>query len=184
MSATLLQYSQVIEKCKKLFAAKQQLYGSSWRILRLPAFTDQIFIKAQRIRTIQEKERQVEEGVLPELMGIANYSILALVQLGLAEERRLDLPLTEVLQAYDGAVDRVRLLLSRKNHDYDEAWREMRVSSMVDIILMKLLRLKSIEESRSYSSAAAEEAYTDILNYAVFAMILLAEESNPPAEPS
>ncbi|MCC5943376.1 MAG: DUF1599 domain-containing protein [Bernardetiaceae bacterium] len=180
---TLAQYRQVIAVCRELFERKNKDYGTSWRILRLPSITDQIYIKARRIRTIQEKGKQlVSDDVLSEFIGIINYGIVALMQSRLKEDGRLDVPLKEVVEYYSQYVENSLKLLSRKNHDYGEAWRVMRVGSITDIILMRLLRIKRIEdnEGKTMVSEGVDANYYDIVNYAVFAMILLQEEAHPP----
>ena len=179
MSQTESQYRQVVELCKDVFLKKNKDYGTAWRILRLPSITDQIFIKAQRIRTIQEKgEQRVQEGVVPEFMGIINYCVMALIQIELANDARTDLPPDELENLYDGQIRQVMDLLFAKNHDYGEAWRDMRVSSMTDIILMKLLRTKQIEHNRGATlvSEGVDANYMDMINYAVFCLIKLIKE--------
>lgn len=174
MSQTETEYRQVIQRCKELFLKKNQDYGTAWRILRLPSITDQIFIKAQRIRTLQETGvSKVGEGIEPEFVGIINYCVMALIQLHLTDDRRTDILTAELEQLYDAQVSRVMDLLFAKNHDYGEAWRDMRVSSMTDIILMKLLRTKQIEDNRGATlvSEGVEANYMDIVNYAVFSLI-------------
>lgn len=181
MSQTETEYRQVIQRCKDLFLKKNQDYGTAWRILRLPSITDQIFIKAQRIRTLQETGvSRVGEGIEPEFVGIINYCVMALIQLQLAADRRTDIPTAELEQLYDGQMNRVMELLFAKNHDYGEAWREMRVSSMTDIVLMKLLRTKQIEDNQGNTlvSEGVEANYMDMINYAVFCLIKL---TNQPA---
>jgi len=171
-------FHQVMATCRKLFADKTHDYGTAWRILRPSSLTDQIFIKANRIRSIQEKgAQQVADDVLGEFIGIANYSIIALIQLKLVEDGRMELPEAEVLELYDSEVRQCLELMQAKNHDYGEAWRLMRVSSITDIILMKLLRVKQIEgnEGKTKVSEGIEANYRDMLNYAVFAMILMRE---------
>ncbi len=171
----------MIDRCKALFLKKNQDYGSSWRIMRLPSITDQIFIKAQRIRTLQETGiSKVGEGIEPEFVGIINYCIMALIQLRLADERmdgspRLDIPTDELRALYDTEINDVMTLLFAKNHDYGEAWRQMRVSSMTDIILMKLLRTKQIEDNQGQTlvSEGVSANYMDMINYAVFCLILM-----------
>ena len=173
---TLEQYNAVIEKCKSLFLKKTSDYGTSWRILRLPSITDQIFIKAQRIRSIQEKGTQkVEDPIVDEFIGIINYCTIALMQMQLSKTNELELPLSEVEELYSKTTDKVRSLLSNKNHDYNEAWREMRVSSITDIILMKLYRIKQIEDNNGtvLVSEGVEGSYNDMINYSVFCLILL-----------
>ncbi len=170
------QYRQVIQRCKELFLKKNHDYGTAWRILRLPSITDQIYIKAQRIRTLQETGvSRVGEGIEPEFVGIINYCVMALIQLTLGSDERTDIPADELEQLYDGEMDRVIELLFAKNHDYGEAWREMRVSSMTDIILMKLLRTKQIEDNRGNTlvSEGVDANYMDMINYAVFCLIKL-----------
>ena len=173
---TETQYRHIIQRCKDLFLQKNQDYGTAWRILRLMSITDQIYIKAQRIRTLQEKGvSKVGEGIEPEFVGIINYCVMALIQMQLAQDPRTDIPTDELEQLYDGQVGRVIDLLFAKNHDYGEAWREMRVSSMTDIILMKLLRTKQIEDNRGNTlvSEGVEANYMDMINYAVFCLIKL-----------
>ncbi|MBO0929480.1 DUF1599 domain-containing protein [Fibrella aquatilis] len=176
MLSTESQYRQVIQRCKDLFLKKNQDYGTAWRILRLSSITDQIFIKAQRIRTLQEKGvSKVGEGIEPEFVGIINYCVMALIQLQLATDTRTDIPTDELERLYDGQMNQVMDLLFAKNHDYGEAWRDMRVSSMTDIILMKLLRTKQIEDNQGATlvSEGVEANYMDMINYAVFCLIKL-----------
>lgn len=177
---TETQYRQVIDRCKGLFLKKNQDYGTAWRILRLPSITDQIFIKAQRIRTLQEKGvSKVGEGIEPEFVGIINYCVMALIQMDLRNEEtfRSDIPTTELEQLYDTQMNAVMTLLFAKNHDYGEAWRDMRVSSMTDIILMKLLRTKQIEDNAGATlvSEGVDANYMDMINYAVFCLIKMNE---------
>ena len=169
------EYSQVIVTCKKLFLNKTKDYGTAWRILRLSSITDQIFIKAQRVRSIQEKGTQkVSDGIKDEFIGIVNYCIMALIQIELKNETEMELTVSELEKYYDAAVGETQLLLEHKNHDYGEAWREMRVSSITDIILMKLLRVKQIEDNQGKTvvSEGVKANYQDMINYAVFALIL------------
>jgi Nucleotide modification associated domain 1 len=169
------QYDQVIDQCRTLFLAKTHDYGTAWRILRLPSITDQIFIKAQRIRSIQEKGTQlVQDPIDDEFVAIVNYCVIALMQLHLPADAPLDLDADAVAATYDEEVAENRQLLFAKNHDYGEAWRQMRVSSITDIILMKLHRTKQIEDlhGRTLASEGVEANYRDMLNYAVFALIL------------
>lgn len=175
------QYQVVIDRCRALFEKKTKDYGTAWRILRLPSITDQLFIKAQRIRSIQEKGTQkVSDDVAGEFIGIINYSVLALIQLSLPEEAPLEIPYEALAPRYDAAVAATRELLENKNHDYDEAWRDMRVSSITDIILMKLLRVKQIEDNNGHTLASegVEANYMDMINYAVFALILMETHEN------
>ena len=173
---TTHEYKQVIATCKALFSKKTHDYGTAWRVLRLPSITDQIFIKAQRIRSIQEKGVQkVEDGIKEEFIGIINYCIIAMIQMKLQEGTSLEMSFSELEPLYDQAVNETLELLQNKNHDYDEAWREMRVSSMTDIILMKLLRVKQIEDNqgKTLASEGVRANYQDMINYAVFCMIKL-----------
>ncbi|GGG27771.1 hypothetical protein GCM10011344_30720 [Dokdonia pacifica] len=153
-------------------------YGSAWRILRLPSLTDQIFIKAQRIRGLQENDVQkVDEGQVSEFIGIINYSVMALIQLDLGVVEQPDLNLEEATNAYDKKVAITKALMEDKNHDYGEAWRDMRVSSLTDLILQKLLRVKQIEDNQGKTlvSEGIDANYQDMINYAVFALIHLEE---------
>lgn len=176
MKQTESEYRQVIKKCQDIFEKKNHDYGSSWRILRLPSITDQLFIKAQRIRTLQEKGvSKVNEGIEPEFVGIINYCVMALIQSKLSDDSPLELPADSLTDLYSKEMSEVIQLLFNKNHDYGEAWREMRVSSMTDIILMKLLRIKQIEdnEGKTLISEGVKSGYQDIINYAVFCLIKL-----------
>ncbi len=173
---TISEYKQVIRACKEVFEKKTRDYGTAWRILRLPSITDQIFIKAQRIRSVQERGVQrVEDDIPNEFIGIINYCIIALIQINLGDEERMELTFEEVEPLYDEQVEKAMKLLEDKNHDYGEAWREMRVSSITDIILMKLLRVKQIEDNKGKTliSEGIEANYLDIINYAVFCLIKL-----------
>nr|WP_299345306.1 DUF1599 domain-containing protein [Allomuricauda sp.] len=179
MSDTSQQFDAVIHTCRELFIKKTKDYGTAWRILRLPSLTDQIFIKAQRIRSLQEKEvRKVDEGVAPEFVGIINYSIMALVQIEKGVAEQPDLNAQEAIDLYDREVANTKKLMEDKNHDYGEAWRDMRVSSLTDLILQKLLRIKQIEDNQGKTlvSEGIDANYQDIINYAVFALIHLKEE--------
>jgi hypothetical protein len=170
------QFNEVIQHCREVFENKQKDYGSAWRILRVSSLTDQIYIKANRIRSIQKKgERKVNEGIIPEFIGIVNYSVMALIQLELGVAEEADLDNETALELYLKYLHQARDLMMDKNHDYDEAWRNMRVSSLDDIILMKLLRIKQIEnnEGKTLVSEGLEANYFDIINYAVFALIKL-----------
>lgn len=173
---TVSEYRAVIRKCRDLFEKKTHDYGTAWRILRLPSITDQIFIKAQRIRSIQEKGSQkVEDDIPGEFVGIINYCLIALMQLELGVDDPVEMSFDEVAPRYDKAVDETLNLLTMKNHDYDEAWREMRVSSITDIILMKLFRVKQIEDNAGATlvSEGIAANYQDMINYAVFCLIKL-----------
>ena len=172
---TSTEYRQVIATCKSLFEKKTRDYGTAWRILRLPSITDQIFIKAQRIRSIQEKGTQkVDDPIRDEFIGIINYCIMALIQIRLNDNASLELTFEELEPVYDHVVNETFELLQQKNHDYGEAWREMRITSITDIILMKLLRVKQIEDNlgKTLISEGVKANYQDMINYSVFAMIL------------
>ena len=176
MNITSQQYDSVIAICRSLFINKMKDYGSAWRILRLPSLTDQIFIKAQRIRSLQENEvRKIDEDETGEFIGIINYSIMALVQLELGVVDQPDLNVEEATILYDEKVKLTKDLMEAKNHDYGEAWREMRVSSLTDLILQKLLRVKQIEDNKGKTlvSEGIDANYQDMINYAVFALILM-----------
>ena len=171
---TIGEYTQVIKECKALFEKKTKDYGTAWRILRLPSITDQIFIKAQRIRSIQDKGMQkVSEDINNEFVGIINYCIIAIIQLRLKDSDNMSMNYEELEPLYDQVVNDTQELLLNKNHDYGEAWREMRVSSITDIILMKLFRVKQIEDNEGATlvSEGIEANYQDMLNYSVFALI-------------
>ena len=173
---TAVEYKEVIATCKALFEKKTRDYGTAWRILRLPSITDQIFIKAQRIRSIQEKGVQkVGDPIKDEFVGIINYCIIALIQMALEASQQMDLKFEELEAHYDKAVQETFDLLQNKNHDYGEAWREMRVTSITDIILMKLLRVKQIEDNagKTLVSEGVKANYQDMINYSVFALIKL-----------
>jgi hypothetical protein len=176
MEETYKLYLKIIEKCKDLFLKKNKDYGSAWRIMRLPSITDQILIKAQRIRIIQEKgEQKISDSVSDEFVSIVNYCIIALMQIQLIENNEIKIDDSLIEQLYDQEVDKTTKLLFKKNHDYGEAWKSMRITSITDIILMKLLRLKQIEdnEGKTIVSEGIEANYRDILNYAVFSLIKL-----------
>ena len=181
MENTIEEFNSVIERCRDLFVKKMNDYGLSWRILRPTSITDQIYIKAQRIRSIEEKGcHLVDEGIPAEYIGIINYAVMAQIQLSVpfVSMEQDTLTNSQVLQLYDKYVDKARSLLENKNHDYDEAWRKMRISSFVDIILMKLMRVKQIENNQGNTvvSEGLDANYYDIFNYAVFAMIHLTKK--------
>jgi len=179
MSNTATQFSEAIALCKGVFMNKMKDYGSAWRILRTPSLTDQIFIKANRIRFIQENGvTKVDEGIEPEFIGIVNYSVMALIQLEQGVDRGNTFNNEELEKLYDKHIGVSQSLMENKNHDYDEAWRSMRISSLDDIILMKLLRIKQIEDNKGKTivSEGLDANYQDIINYALFALIKLAEE--------
>lgn len=176
MSKTSQEYDKVIAICRQLFTNKMQDYGSAWRILRLPSLTDQIFIKAQRIRSLQQNEiRKVNEDETGEFIGIINYCIMALIQLDLGVVDQPDLEAAKAIQLYDEKIAATKSLMEDKNHDYGEAWREMRVSSLTDLILQKLLRVKQIEDNKGKTlvSEGIDANYQDMINYSVFALILM-----------
>ena len=178
MPNTSNQYDLVVEQCRNLFTKKMSDYGSEWRILRLPSLTDQIFIKAQRIRQLQENDvRKVDEDEKSEFIGIINYSIMALIQLELGVVENPDLSSEEATELYDKHILITKELMENKNHDYGEAWRDMRVSSLTDLIIQKLLRVKQIEDNKGKTlvSEGIDANYQDMINYAVFAVIHLNE---------
>ncbi|MCB2218888.1 MAG: DUF1599 domain-containing protein [Bacteroidetes bacterium] len=180
MSKTSAQYDQVIDECREVFLNKMKDYGSAWRILRTPSLTDQIYIKANRIRSIQEKgTARVNEGIKPEFIGIVNYSVMAMIQLELGVKEELEMSSDTVLDLYNKHFLNAKSLMEDKNHDYGEAWRNMRISSLTDIILMKLLRVKQIEDNqgKTFVSEGVDANYNDIINYSVFALIKLNEAS-------
>lgn len=171
---TVGEYTQVIKACKDIFEKKTKDYGTAWRILRLPSITDQIYIKAQRIRSIQEKGTQkVDEGISGEFVAIINYCIMAVIQTKLESNTELEIDYAKLEPLYDQIAKDTLNLLKNKNHDYGEAWREMRVSSITDIILMKLLRTKQIEDNNGQTliSEGVVANYQDMINYSVFALI-------------
>ncbi|NBW32714.1 MAG: DUF1599 domain-containing protein [Cytophagia bacterium] len=183
---TLNAFDNVLLECRSLFEAKTRDYGTSWRVFRLPSLTDQLYIKACRIRNIEQKGyHRVSEGVRPEWMALVNYAIMALIQLELGECSEEPLSIERALGYYDQQVTINRDLLANKNHDYGEAWREMRPTSLTDMVLVKLLRIKQIESNRGQAevSEGVEGGYRDILNYAVFALIRQDGESNPTNHP-
>jgi len=167
--------------CRELFEKKTRDYGTSWRVMRLPSLTDQIYIKANRIRSLQESgENRVGEGERPEFVAMVNYSVMALIQHDLDERTPIDLPLGKTLALYDRYLDTTLRLMQDKNHDYGEAWRTMRVSSMVDLILMKLMRIKQIEnnDGSTLVSEGVTGGYMDIINYSLFCLVRLTEIEN------
>jgi len=179
MNNTSRQYDSVVKKCIQVFSSKMKDYGSAWRILRTRSLTDQIYIKANRIRNIDEKvEKKVDEGIYGEFVAIANYSIMALIQLELATKEDLTLNKDKIIRLYEKYFSAAKSLMKDKNHDYGEAWRNMRISSLTDIILMKLLRIKQIEDNKgkTFVSEGVDANYNDIINYSVFALIKLNED--------
>jgi uncharacterized membrane protein len=180
MQKTSEQYDLVIKTCRDLFSKKMKDYGSAWRILRLPSLTDQIYIKAQRIRSLQENEvRKVDEDEQSEFIGIINYALMALIQMDKGVVDHPDMAEEEASELYHKHLVNTKSLMENKNHDYGEAWRDMRISSLTDLILQKLLRIKQIENNKGKTqvSEGIDANYQDIINYAVFAMIHLTSNS-------
>jgi hypothetical protein len=178
MPETDTQYQGVISRCRSVFAAKAKDYGTAWQVLRATSLTDQLFIKAQRIRTLEEKrESKVGEGIEGEFIGLVNYSIMALISLEL--KGQVSITAEEALSRYDQYFSKAKHLMDAKNHDYGEAWRSMRVSSFTDLILMKIMRVKHIEgnDGKTIASEGLDANYLDIVNYAVFALIKLSENN-------
>ncbi len=176
------QYPIIITELIDLFGKKAKDYGTAWRILRIPSLTDQIFIKAQRIRTLQQTaENKVGDDIRGELIGIANYSAMALVQIELGVVDKPDLTAEKATELVREQFNKAKNLMSAKNHDYGEAWRKMRISSIIDLILMKLLRIKQIEENdgKTVASEGIDANYLDMINYAVFALIHIREGKDP-----
>lgn len=174
------QFEGIITLCRDIFLSKMKDYGTAWRILRTASLTDQIYIKAQRIRSIEDKGSQkIEEGIRPEFIGIVNYSVIALIQLELGNEENFNLSLEDGSALYDKYIYAARELMMKKNHDYGEAWRNMRLSSLTDIILMKILRIKQIEDNdgKTFVSEGVDANYYDMINYAIFALIKMEYES-------
>ncbi len=175
MDHTLQQYNQQVGKCRQLFDGKNKDYGTAWRILRPKSITDQIMIKALRIRSIEEKgETKVGESIEDEFIGIYNYCIIGLLQLKLWDNQK-ELSTSEIMALYDRELENTRELMLKKNHDYGEAWREMRISSFTDLILMKINRTKQIEDNSGQTlvSEGIDANYQDMMNYAIFALITL-----------
>jgi hypothetical protein len=175
MSNTIIEFTNVITNCREIFTAKTKDYGTAWRILRPTSLTDQLFIKANRIKTIQETGvNQVGESIEGEFKAIVNYCVIALIQLKETDLVELELDLNQATMLYDSYMNSAIELMTKKNHDYGEAWRDMRVSSLTDLILMKILRIKQIEDNdgKTSISEGIDANYYDMLNYAVFALIL------------
>jgi len=176
MSTTSLQYDKAIKLCKDIFLKKMKDYGTAWRNLRPTSLTDQIFIKAQRIKSIENKGTQkVDDDIKGEYIGIINYCVISLIQMELENDSRVDLPYEEVEKLYDKYVAQTKKLMEDKNHDYGEAWRDMRISSLTDLILMKIFRVKQIEDNKGKTiiSEGVDANYMDMMNYSVFALIKL-----------
>lgn len=178
MNKTSTQYDSAIALCKDIFLKKNKDYGTAWRILRTSSITDQIFIKAQRIRNIEDKGTQkVNDDVRSEYIGIVNYSIIGLIQLALKNDERMELPTDEVAKLFDKYSQEAKSLMENKNHDYGEAWRDMRISSLTDLMLMKIFRIKQIEDNKGETiiSEGIDANFHDMINYSVFALIKLSE---------
>lgn len=178
-SKTEKEFEVEMALCRDMYEKKTRDYGTSWRVLRLPSLTDQIFIKANRIRSIEDSgENRVGEDVEQEFVAIVNYAVMALIQQELGPDGELELPLDRAMELYDKHLNRAARLMLDKNHDYGEAWRMMRVESMVDLILMKLRRIKQIEDNRGKTlvSEGVEGGYIDIVNYSLFCLIRLHEK--------
>lgn len=176
MQNTSQQYDEAISLCKDIFLKKMKDYGTAWRNLRPTSLTDQIFIKAQRIKSIEEKGTQkIVDDIKGEYIGIVNYCAIALIQIELASDTRMELPYNEVEGLYLKYLDQTKRLMEDKNHDYGEAWRDMRVSSLTDLILMKIFRVKQIEDNQGKTiiSEGVDANYMDMINYSVFALIKL-----------
>ncbi len=175
---TAQQFDQVIKMCRQIYEKKLQDYGPAWRILRPESLTDQLYIKANRIRTIEiTGSAKVNEGIQGEFIGLVNYSIIALIQIDLGFAEKVDIDNNKALELYDKYANQAKELMLKKNHDYGEAWRLMRVSSFTDLILMKIFRIKQIEDNQGKTqiSEGVENNYYDIINYSVFALIKLNE---------
>lgn len=184
MSKTGQQFDAVVKQCKDIFIKKMLDYGSAWRVMRTPSIVDQIFIKTQRIRTIDDKGTQkVKEDIGSDYIGIVNYSIIGLIQIELQDDLRQDIAVEEVGKMFDKFSNLAKALMENKNHDYGEAWRDMRISSFADLILMKLLRMRQIEDhnGKTLISEGIDANYLDTMNYAIFALIKLEEKENQTA---
>jgi hypothetical protein len=180
INQTSTQYDNVINKCRHIFLSKSKDYGTSWRVMRLSSIADQIFIKAQRIRTIEENgSMKVDEGVESEFMGIVNYCVIGLIQMELKDETSLEIDLDTLTKLYDKHVLETKTLMMQKNHDYGEAWRDMLVSTFTDMILMRLLRIRQIQSSNGQTimSEGIDANFQDMINYGVFALIHLTDKA-------
>lgn len=175
MNNTIAQYDAAVQSCKDIFIKKTKDYGTSWRVLRPISILDQLFIKAQRIRTIQEKGKQmVADDIRDEFRGMVNYGVIGLIQLSLQYDAVEDIPVEKVEQWFDEKIDETRSLMLKKNHDYGEAWRSMSQESFVDLIMMKLMRMRQIisNDGKTLISEGLDANYHDIINYSLFALIL------------
>jgi hypothetical protein len=173
------QFDKVIERCRELFQKKTLDYGTAWRILRPSSLADQIFIKASRIRSIEEKKvNKVGEPIEDEYVGIINYCIITIIQLDLHKDKRMEIPADEMIRLYDKEVATTKSLMNAKNHDYGEAWRDMKVSTFTDLILMKLLRVRQIDhnDGNTLASEGIVANYRDMMNYAIFALIQMGND--------
>jgi hypothetical protein len=182
MGTTNQQYEAAVESCKEIFIKKTKDYGTSWRVLRIISVVDQIFIKAQRIKNIQQiKSQLVVDDIASEFKGMVNYGVIGLVQMKLKTESVEDLPLPEAEQWFDEKASQAKKVMLDKNHDYGEAWREMSQESFVDLILMKLLRIRQIlgNDGKTLISEGIDSNLVDIINYSVFALILIEEGKHP-----
>jgi hypothetical protein len=180
INQTSSQYDSAITKCRNIFIKKNKDYGTSWRVMRLSSITDQIFIKAQRLKTIELKgEQKIGDDEISEYIGIVNYCVIGLIQLELKESTEMELQTELLTTLYDKYVLLTKRLMEEKNHDYGEAWREMRVSTFTDMILMRLLRIKQIEDSngKTIMSEGVDANLQDMINYSVFALIRLAKKN-------
>ena len=178
MGRTLAEYDKVVRSCREVYVKKMKDYGASWRVLRPSSITDQLFIKANRIRGIEETGiAKVDEGVIPEYMALINYSIMGLIQLEKGTANEPDIELEEATDLYDTYIAEARGLMEKKNHDYGEAWRDMRLKSLTDLTLVKILRIKQIEdnEGKTLVSEGVDSNMYDMINYAIFALIKLTE---------
>ena len=179
INQTSQQYDKAIQKCKSIFINKSKDYGTSWRVMRLSSITDQIFIKAQRIRNIEEKGSQkIGDDIESEYMGIVNYCIMGLIQIELTDSKELNLPIEELTALYDKYAASTKMLMENKNHDYGEVWRDMRVSTFTDILLVRLMRIKQIEdnEGQTIMSEGIDANLQDMINYSLFALIRIDEQ--------
>ncbi len=178
MSDTIVQYDNAVQLCREVFLNKTKDYGTSWRVYRIISVADQIYIKAKRIRTIQQKgEQKIGDDIISEFKGILNYGIIGLIQLDIHDDEVEDLPVETVQQLYDEKIATAKNLMQDKNHDYGEAWREMSKESFVDLTLAKILRIKQIAANKGQTiiSEGIDANFYDIINYAVFALILIEE---------
>lgn len=179
INQTSQQFDQVILKCKNIFISKSKDYGTSWRVMRLSTISDQIYIKAQRIRNIEEKGSQkIGDDIESEYMGIVNYCIMGLIQIELKDSKELNLPIDDLTALYDKYANATKALMENKNHDYGEVWREMRVSSFTDILLVRLMRIKQIEDNmgQTIMSEGIDANLQDMINYSIFALIRIDEQ--------